>query len=154
MPLDWDEIREPLIRKFTIPTNKGLRTFTMNEPTEEDLKPVFVAYPYPPKPTKMDMREVTKAGGGIDYKEFEIPDEDPEILKEWQTEYKRIDELRWLGFVVASLPAADRPPGETVEEKIEYLSKFPPVLKQRLVKEAMLLSNTRLAERFEEAKKD
>jgi hypothetical protein len=152
--MDWEEVKEPLTDECFVPTNKGHQIIHLKEPTEEDIAHIQGAYPFPKRPIKKEHIPVEYPDGRQVLEIKEVPETDEKILTKWQDEFKKVEEKRWLAFAEASVISGDKPPGNTPMERTDFLNKLPLMVKSKLIATAKNLSEKRLVEEYEEAKKD
>ena len=152
----WDEIREPLRGECRIVSNTGVKIVPMREPSDEDTEGISDAFPFPAKPMVKKKIPFEHPGGKLELREIEVEEDDPEVIKAWESAREDIEEMRWLALVDASIEKDTqvKPPGETIRERVEFLRKMPKFVRVKLINAARELIDNRLSERYDEAKKE
>jgi hypothetical protein len=151
----WDDVGQPLTLEFHVITNRGPRLIKMREPMDEDLKHLDTYWPYPQVPTKVESVPFQNPDGtGRKMIDKVVEDDDPEVVKEYRIKRYEVHQVRLMAYAEASLLPEYKPRGATPKERVDHLLAMPPIVKQKILAKARWLSESRLQERFDEAKKD
>lgn len=151
--INWLRVQEPLRTDCVINTVDGLMRIKMIEPNPSVLDQIPVLWPEPPIPTVSRKIPVEENGKQL-LKTIQEPDTRESVLAELDKERNKVNEYRLMAFVEAAIEEEDKPPYDDVKERVEFLMKMPKGVREKLIRTAAVLSETRLAERFEEAKKE
>lgn len=150
--LNWLRVKEPLRASLLINTVDGPMEINMHEASDNDIDQISKLWPLPSRP----MREVkipVEKDGVQKLETKHIAEDNENILKEWNEKCDKILEQQAMAFVDACLDEEDKVPGESIKDRVLALMEMPRGVRVKLVNFAQSISEKRLVERFEEAKK-